>query len=275
LTLVRFHLPQNGGLTNLAEQSTGNSPLPNLAQQEGGAIPIEPLRPGDGPFAQPTPHRSLASTFADRPSTAMLPATHGNASRMVSTLYGETARAVVFAMTGGEPAVTAQIAAARRARANDALSQQDHVSAMPVAESHIGSHAANATTAAGRENRSGSRTVPMSVDVRQLAHKIAVANVNAPMLLASAEAVPTPSAKTNTGGPHAVEHIAPAPATGAMEDARSAAFEQFDSAVPLDSAGGFLPKTLAATPLLVVWALERIAATNSRRSARARNEARR
>jgi hypothetical protein len=237
-----------------------------VLSEEGGAIPIEPVLSDIAKLARPTLGQDVAGAA---PSDDLEAA--GSPPRLAATspaeggaISGELARAMAFELAGGEPAESQRSA------------RTDHQGAAPTPDGsspRAREPLSSAHGAASNVLTIHSRAIPSADDMEG----------RQPAL------IPGTVGEFASGMQRAVGHaigpfvgpklmvanvpMAMAPTTAApLDRAREEAFEEFDiqelAAGPSLGLESSLRGALNATPLLMILALERIAASNSRRTNR-------
>jgi hypothetical protein len=254
------------GLSSAIDLTVNNGSL-GLADQEGGEIPIAVNRPGEDLSARWPSTSSVAAVNAAETGLAKQFMKSDNSANTRPPLQGETARAIVFAMSGGEPREIAHVSAVQRP-APAARPPVDHraTNASFSGQVDAAPSVANVSTAESKstEYTKNSHST-MSEDrwtnwrYSQAKNSFAGNSVLAATVQSTRGVSIADSAVTTMGMPSSM-----------AESFRDEAFAESDFAVANigeTAWSGVLPKTLAVTPLLIVWALERIAASNPRRAA--------
>jgi len=252
------------GLNSLSESSA----ISRAHVSEGGPIPIEPLRMSEGALAAESQNQfrfSIAQSVASQ-----------NARASHNAITGESARAMVFEMAGGEPGDHAQYRPAETktsVQGDRTTSTSVTAVAAPVGANGETANLDRGPAATQRDgdpelaSSQASYLSAMRHTVEKLGrlgpHRSAADHQQAGLQLSSSDSQIAPLAKFESTQAEAM--------LASDDPAFLMAFEQFGSspavAPPLSVAESVLQKSLAVTPLLVVWALERISA-NSRRAAK-------
>jgi hypothetical protein len=267
-TLVRIDAAVTNLLPNLLGQSNAEA-AEHGTPQEGGRISIDWLQSVQGPFATHTPAETNSIVESAHGSARTVAAGEYASTGVASTITGDTARAIVFAMTGGEPECDTRIFAARRSSTEE-TSLEANRSEPPTSNSV----ASPSHVTVSRREITSSQTSARHDSARRLG---SAEDLEASRWARGESHAVTASALSATPAEHRPASGAAASATDALpptgaptDSARTQAFEQLDSEAraAIGTTGRrYLSTTLAATPLLVVWALERLATTNSRRAA--------
>jgi hypothetical protein len=277
----------DGGMTTTIEQSFTGSLAAGTNRNEGGAIPIEPILAiaGHGPGLEPGQHVVQKATARAGESKWLLrtviDVTEGD------KISGEWARPTMLEMAGGEPARPGPPAAPQR-EVTPTLDADD----IPRAAQPLSSRAVPGTSAlnvaqhrASNPTRSTGATIP--TENIAAANQLLSPNSEWSAWLASVSTPAHANSRILSDASNLTEVLFPANSTGTMSGLDTSAYAEVyeqlgrsDQTVAQSLAGDAWRHAWKATPLLMILALERIAASNSRRekpesSARPRRPSRR
>jgi hypothetical protein len=267
LSPIRFNAIPTSLVQNSLEATAAQGHIEGLSF-EGGSIPIETLRPGGEPFSTSIASASLAAAIGTNSAATVHGVPAVASARVSPAVSSETARAIVFAITGGEPDHGARIVTARRGTPHETPSNattpvdsphsQASPSATPGTESVSSVLRVRDFAAHKSQDRLGLRNARGSDSHPHFQEEVIAGG------LQSKE-----STQQTLGGDaiHATESRAAVAQLNPTSLSLVFELDDVDLATPSgDASGSVISTTLAATPLLVVWALERIATTNSRRA---------
>jgi hypothetical protein len=228
-------------------------PANTPGQSEGGAIPIPSLLTGL-PNEITSTNKSLTSSKTSKPVAASTS----------SVIAGEWARAMVFEIAGGEPgAVTRTPLNEEPAlpKVDDASSQNDE----PLSD-------LDAKHPQENPNTSAQGVAPLTAKPQDAAADAAPENSNAAasdVLIQSATNEKSQDANGNASLENArTSNHSNNPEAEAVTEAFDRLGKGDTALVESSTIGRFWSRSVIAMPLLMVLALERIAAANSRRAAR-------
>ena len=261
---VAIVLDRDGEINSAIEQTWAETMGPRTAREEGGAIQIESILARVGTMEAPRTSElvsrasiEVTARQANRAAQSTAPAT--SADRAAG---GELARAIVFEMAGGEPV------ARERPEADNRSEPQAGVEVpLSSTDSHETDAARSLARAAGAraENRPTSRDDLVDPDFERLREPIFGVQRNERPLR------PTSDGSTSVAAGAETLDAGLLMSAGRVTDSVLAeAFEQLGESEGSTafSLVDYSRRALGATPLLLMLALERIAARNSRRAAK-------
>ena len=275
---IRFVSPLQGPLAKLPSATVPSEIAVKKAETvEGGTIFIESLLPDGGLLAEGSAKSALPSIASGHESERRMAKDLSNGShRSQFAISSESARAMVFEMAGGEPTDhNGGLRDGRRAWIPKPGASGSQAAGFPVSSVEVSNGEVHTTATADGEASvrmiPGGHTVHASVhanrtnverrDSWKQVEQIGDHRLDFQRATASTIVYPSDENPDST----LASPLDPVDASYAL------AFEQFhiekSITAPAMAGENALQRSLAVTPLLVVWALERIAASSSRRAA--------
>ena len=252
-------------------------PEKSLAREEGGSIPIQELLAGLRKEVEVASNERAASSLAAEQPTNAYPSEHFFASSTDTTIPGEWGRAMVFEFAGGEPAAGDRASLGDRGAqpAGETTEQGDVPLSATEVRGDRDKYSGGQQRAAQHNDRAADDRTRQQDDNQVHLHgivpaaQIGMANAVGNLIEGKLRHIASQPqfARVEQG-------IDGAPGKGDAELpalATAAAFEQLGeerTAFVESSAGKWWKRSLGLTPLLMVLAMERIAAHHSRQPKR-------